>query len=79
MGAVCTASTPVRLPEATKVIDLLVGALRELADSGDISRLPDKRRRPRFDRLWQHLGPRLADLSHLPDRIPGRITRPGHR
>jgi hypothetical protein len=32
-GSVCTASTPVRLQDAAKVIDLLVGALTDQAAS----------------------------------------------
>ena len=31
-GSICTASTPVSLPEASRVIELLVGALRGLAN-----------------------------------------------
>jgi hypothetical protein len=33
-GSVCTASTPVRLAEASRVIELLVGALPDLAETG---------------------------------------------
>jgi hypothetical protein len=44
LGAVCTASTPVRLAEATKLIEFLTGALRDLVDRGTIPDVPAESR-----------------------------------
>lgn len=78
-GSVCTASTPVRLPDASKVIDLLVGALRDAAERSPAVEVASDRRASRFDRLLRRFGPTLAVIHRLPEELPTRRSRHGER
>jgi hypothetical protein len=63
-GTLCTASTPLRLTDATRLIDLLVGALRDVAE--DTSARQGRQSGPRWashlERAWARLAHRGARL-----------------
>ena len=68
-GSVCTASTPVSLPEASRIIDLLVDGLRDAfsqASGGQVARQPET---TRSARLLARLQPRTASIVELPRRL----------
>jgi hypothetical protein len=74
-GPVCTASTPVKLPEASKIVDLVVSSLREVAEAVSA---PAPAGRPRLlDRLLKRARPPLAAVLRLPPRLAAR--QPGER
>jgi hypothetical protein len=74
-GPVCTASTPVKLPEASKIVDLVVSSLRDVAEAGSA---PAPTGRPRLvDRLLKRAQPPLAAVLRLPQRLTAR--EPGER
>jgi hypothetical protein len=77
-GSVCTASTPVRLPEASKLIDLLVDALRQVAELPHSSCSDQGQGRP-LDRMREWLRPGLRAVSRLPRQLPTRRSRPEAR
>ena len=77
-GSVCTASTPVRLPEASKLIDLLVDALRQVAELAHTSR-PDQRQGHPLDRMRHWLRPGLGAVRRLPRQLPTWRSRPEAR
>jgi hypothetical protein len=76
---VCTASTPVPLAEASKVIDILVEALRDLAASPSSSSTRGRQRDSLVARVMRHLRPTLARVTELPGRFTvhpsNRMTR----
>jgi hypothetical protein len=76
-GSVCVASTPVRLPEASKVIDLLVGALRDLADKTGTADVGDHDEQRALDWLLQRLRPTVGMIRQLPEQLPTRWSRHG--
>lgn len=85
-GTVCTASTPVKLLEASKVVDLLVAALAELAKvASEASAPPERPSRwmsgPLAQRLLRRLRPAEATVLRTasgvhegPHRRNRRIT-----
>lgn len=74
-GTVCTASTPVKLPEASKIVDIVVSALRDVAEGASA---PVARGGPRLmDRLLKRARPTLAAVLRLPQRLTER--GPGER
>ena len=69
-GAVCTASTPVKLPEASKIVDIVVSSLRDVAEAASA---PAPTSRPRLvDRLLKRARPHLAAVLRLPQRLAPR-------
>jgi hypothetical protein len=75
-GEVCTASTPVALTDSTKLIDLMVRSLSEVAER----RLPPAEpQRPRtfLERMKDRLRPRLAEVIDASTRFlpAGRADR----
>jgi hypothetical protein len=67
-GSVCAASTPVRLTEASRLIDLFVGALREVAEgaTGRSGRQSTATKMSnRFEEALSRLRPTLAAVSNL--------------
>jgi len=74
-GTVCTASTPVKLPEASKIVDLVVSSLRDVAEAVPAPVAPSA---PRLlDRLLKRARPPLAAVLRLPQRLADR--EPGER
>lgn len=69
-GPVCTASTPVGLPDASRLIELLVVALRDLAGSAtDFTPGTTPEWRRRIDSLVRRLRPATAEILRLlPER-----------
>jgi hypothetical protein len=80
-GSVCMASTPVRLLEASRVIDLIVGALRDLAETGAAGAGVEGGPASWFDGLTGRFRPPLAAIRRLPGQLPslrsGRSDRSG--
>ena len=69
-GTVCTASTPVKLPEASKIVDLVVSSLRDVAEAVPTPVAPSG---PRLlDRLLKRARPPLAAVFRLPQRLAAR-------
>lgn len=68
-GSVCTASTPVSLAEASRVIDLLVGALRTAVSDASGTHLGPKREMTAISRVLGHLKPGLAPMVELRGRV----------
>lgn len=64
-GAVCTASTPVSLPEASKLVELLVGALRDAAAAATGAGQSPNRGGP-LGRLLGRLRPTRGTVLPLP-------------
>jgi hypothetical protein len=64
-GSLCTASTPVRLTEASRLIELLVGALRDMAEGAPRRPAAGGKMSDRFERAWSRLQPNLAAVSDL--------------
>jgi hypothetical protein len=77
-GEVCVASTPVALTDSTKVIDLLVRALSEVADRQLVPTAPAASPQPRsaFDRLRHRLRPKLADVIDASARFRSKVHHP---
>jgi hypothetical protein len=77
-GEVCMASTPVALSDSTKVIDLLVRALSEVADRqlGVVTPAAPPQPRSALDRLRHRLRPRLADVIDASARFRSKAHRP---
>jgi hypothetical protein len=74
-GTVCTASTPVKLPEASKIVDLVVSSLRDVAETVSAPVAPSG---PRLlDRLLKRARPHLGAVLRLPQRLAAR--EPGER
>ncbi|HUC15557.1 MAG TPA: hypothetical protein VMS00_13990, partial [Acidimicrobiales bacterium] len=74
-GTVCTASTPVKLPEASKIVDMVVSSLRDVAQ---VAASPVAPGTPRLlDRLLKRARPPLAAVLRLPQRLATR--QPGER
>ena len=74
-GTVCTASPPVKLPEASKIVDLVVSSLRDVVEAVPA---PVAQTAPRLlDRLLKRAGPSLAAVLRLPQRVTTR--EPGER
>ena len=77
-GEVCVASTPVALSDSTKVIDLLVRALSEVADrqleAATTAAAPQPGRA--LDRLRRRLHPKLADVIDASTRFRSKAHRP---
>jgi hypothetical protein len=72
-GTVCTASTPVKLPEASKIVDLVVGSLRDVAEAVPAPLAPSA---PRLlDRFLKRARPPLAAVLRLPQRLADREPR----
>jgi hypothetical protein len=77
-GTVCTASTPVKLPEASKIVDIVVGSLRDVAEAASAPVAPVAPGSPRLmDRLLRRARPTLAAVLRLPQRFTQR--EPGER
>lgn len=68
-GAVCTASTPVKLPEASKVIEFLVGAFRDVAESATATKAAPETVPGLVDRLTKRFRPQLASVRRLRERV----------
>src|SRR5580698_8628806 len=68
-GPVCTASTPVTLPEASKIIALVVSALRDVAETSAVRLSEATSAQPggRIDRLLRRVRPHLATIARLPE------------
>lgn len=66
-GSICAASTPVRLDDATRVIELLITALRDAADTAarEGSTAAAAEARSVVDRLRRRLRPVLAPVLPL--------------
>jgi hypothetical protein len=73
-GEVCTASTPVALTDSTKLIDLLVHALSEVADRrlGTAAPPPPQ---GAFARLRSRLRPKPADVVNATARFGSKGPR----
>ena len=71
---VCVASTRVCLEDATKLIGLVVGALKEAAARPGEASAPVSLREVLLDRLRGHLRPQLAQVVKIHDRL--RHDRP---
>lgn len=68
-GSVCTASTPVSLVEASKVIELLAGALRGLAHEALTAQTSVRPDRGAVPGLLRRLRRGPAAVSELPRRL----------
>ncbi|MGO8860528.1 MAG: hypothetical protein ACLQRH_07145 [Acidimicrobiales bacterium] len=77
-GEVCMASTPVALTDSTKVIDLLVRALSEVAGRKPVGAAPaaPPERRGALDRLRHRLRPKLADVIDATTRFRSKAHHP---
>jgi hypothetical protein len=77
-GEVCMASTPVALTDSTKVIDLLVRALSEVAGRQAVAAAPASPPKPRsaLDRLGHRLRPKLADVIDASTRFRSKVHHP---
>ncbi len=78
-GEVCMASTPVALSDSTKIIDLLVRALAEVAaDRQPGAAPPAAPPQPRSarDRRRHRLRPKLADVIDARARFRSKAHRP---
>ena len=74
-GPVCTASTPVALPDASRIIDLMVSALRDGVERPPAGAPALPAASPRWkDRLVEALGPPLGAVLRLPGRV-GSVRR----
>lgn len=74
-GTICTASTPVKLPEASKIVDIVVSSLRDVAEAVSGPVAPSG---PRLmDRWLKRARPPLAAVLRLPQRLAAR--QPGER
>ncbi len=71
----CTASTPVKLPEASKIVDIVVSSLRDVAEA--VSAAAPTTRPRLVDRLLKRARPPLAAVLRLPQRLAAR--QPGER
>jgi hypothetical protein len=78
-GTVCTASTPVKLPEASKIVDIVVSSLRDVAEAAASPVAPGGPRSVDrlVDRLLKRARPPLAAVLRLPQRLTAR--QPGER
>ncbi len=74
-GSVCTASTPVKLPEASKIVDIVVSSLRDVAEAAPAPVAPSGTRL--VDRLLKRARAPLAAVLRLPQRLAAR--QPGER
>jgi hypothetical protein len=68
VGEVCMASTPVALTEATKLIDLQVRALSEVAQQRVSPSFPEQRLTV-FERLRRRVRPKLAEVIDASTRF----------
>jgi hypothetical protein len=76
-GEVCSASTPVRLADATKVAELVLRALREAVDRQPNSSSPAQtQRRDWFEKLRRAARPQMAKVMALRHRPPSSATEP---
>jgi hypothetical protein len=75
-GTVCTASTPVKLPEASKIVDIVVSSLRDVAEAAALAPAAPAGTRL-LDRLLRRARPSLAAVLRLPQRLAAR--EPGER
>ena len=66
---VCVSSTPVSLDDASKLIGLMVGALKEAALRPVEKSTPTSAPGGLLDRLRQRFGPQLAQVIKLHDRL----------
>jgi hypothetical protein len=77
-GTVCTASTPVKLPEASKIVDIVVRALRDAAERTVAEPLSVASGGPGLvDRLLKGVRPSMAAVVRLSERLTSR--QPGER
>jgi hypothetical protein len=75
-GDVCLASTQVSLENATRLIGLVVEALKDAAARPATAGPPSQRRTP-LDQLLARLRPQLAQIIKLTDRF--RDNAPAHQ
>lgn len=68
-GDVCVSSTPVSLDDATKLIGLMVGALKEAALRPLDKASPSASSGGLLDRLRQRFRPQVAQVVKLRDRL----------
>jgi hypothetical protein len=80
-GEVCLASTPVALTDSTKLIDLMVRALSEVAGRGIVAAVPRPKSLSVIDRLRDRLRPKLAEVVDASARFlsNGRSGGSQHR
>lgn len=78
-GDVCVSSTPVSLEDASKLVGLVVGALKEAA-LGPLERAtPTAVSRGLLDRLRHRFRPQLAQVVKLRDRLREDRSMRGRR
>ena len=76
-GEVCSASTPVRLGDATKVTELVLRALREAVDGHPNASSPAQTpRRDWFEKLRRAARPQMAKVMALRHRPASFATEP---
>lgn len=74
-GSLCTASTPMSLAEASRLIELLVGALRGLANEALTGHGPVQDEKTTAPDLLRRLRRRSASISALPRRLVAQWER----